>query len=149
MAHNPCDTCAFTPGSDANREPENHLKGMLCLLAPNAFYCHENIDWRNTPASMSGKEFRETGFVICQGWRREVLELKEAGYYKDRPLLKRGIGIAGLGALEIFVSTSGDESEDGRENHSWAWGVFTRSLRMLVKMARPFRKRGPREKTLA
>lgn len=136
----PCESCAFTPGSAANLEPHNHVKGILCTLGPSPFFCHQNIDWQNTPSRMSGFDFRAKGFVICEGWKREVRTLAEAGYYKEAPIIKRGLGEAGLVALEIFVSTSGDESEDGREDHDWAKTLLKGTIRKLVKMARPFRQ---------
>jgi hypothetical protein len=90
---------------------------------------------------MSASEFRSQGFVICQGWKREVQALAEAGYYKESPILKRGLCAAGLDWLQLFLATSADETKDGREDHAFAERMLRAAIRKLAKLANPFRSK--------
>jgi protein gp37 len=66
------DTCAFTPGSVANLEPHNNVKAKLCVLGPLPFFCHQNIDWQNTPSRQSGLLSAKAGGVKFGRWRRRA-----------------------------------------------------------------------------
>lgn len=105
---NPCDTCAFRPGSVTHdEEPQNYLRGELCALGGLPFYCHhDRAGAVQNPADlkMTRREAVQSGkTVICQGWRRAVKELAESGYFKDSPRLKRAYAELGLGALQVFI----------------------------------------------
>jgi hypothetical protein len=109
---NPCDTCAFRPGSVTHdREPQNSLRGELCALGAIPFYCHHGRDGQVRDLGSPPMKARarrvlvqagET--VICQGWRRAVAELAATGYFKDSPRVKRAYAELGLGALQIFIT---------------------------------------------
>lgn len=101
---NPCDGCAFTKGSEANREPYNALKAQLCLLGGLPFYCHHNLDWRKAETHEKKPRRVVREMDICGGWKREVAALARAGYFKTHRLIKRAYAQIGLGALETFAS---------------------------------------------
>lgn len=43
----PCAGCAFSHGAAANKEMFNHLRGLVCMLGPLPFVCHDGRDWKN------------------------------------------------------------------------------------------------------
>lgn len=49
-----CDTCAFRPGTQANRSALTVLKARLCAQAGQPFHCHENAVF----VTPSGKEIK-------------------------------------------------------------------------------------------
>jgi hypothetical protein len=100
---NPCEGCAFTEGSAANREPYNALKAQICLLGGIPFHCHRNIEWwkpeehkKKTPEQVQQME-------ICGGWQREIAQLAATGYFKTERCRNKLLGQLALGALETFV----------------------------------------------
>lgn len=129
MCQKRCDTCAFTPGSDANREPKNLITAKLAALTPFPFYCHEAIDWK---AERSGGRTRAEfvamkagGFHVCQGWRDEVAGLHKAGYYADgNAEARKGFGLA---AYEFFTNwlTTKDDDEFKAESFRGFRTLFT------------------------
>src|SRR5687768_13908566 len=100
----PCEGCAFTEGSEANREPYNALKAQLCILGGLPFYCHHDMDWRNPDAHKKKSRQAVRQMEICAGWKREVAALARAGYFKANRLIKRAYGELGLCAVETFAS---------------------------------------------
>lgn len=136
---NPCAGCAFTEGSRANLEPDNHLRGILCLLGPIPFYCHhlpDETDIHDDPKyhqSMTKKEFRGHGMVICGGWKREVRELAATGYYRERPMITRAIAVAGHDHLSEFLS-----AEEGSEDKLEAQTVLGSIVKQLGEKRRRF-----------
>lgn len=119
---NPCDTCAFKPGTVTHdEEPWNHLQGLIALLGPMPFYCHYLADGKDHHAdksiprhNMSGAMFRQLGFRVCAGWKQAVKELAAAGYFKDSPKMTKVYALIARDELEIFLATE-DGSEDKEE----------------------------------
>lgn len=117
----PCDTCAFEPGTVTHdREPHNHLKALICLLAGLPFHCHYLKDGRDIHADpayherMTAGEARQHGFEICAGWKREIKLLADAGYFKERRMVTKANGIIGLDELYVFLNSEGEDKEDAR-----------------------------------
>lgn len=137
MCNQRCHGCAFTPGSEANREPNNHLRALICLLGPAPFYCHENIDWRQPSRSNvtleEARAFVQTT-TICRGWQESVRELAATGYYKDNPLVTKFIGVAALQQLDMFLSK--DVRKDIKQE---AARTLRRLMQMLGKKRRKYR----------
>lgn len=134
---NPCDTCAFRPGSVTHdAEPHNRLRGELCALGAIPFYCHHGVDGVVRDLKDVTPDVRrlavQTGYmVICQGWRRAVKELAAEGYFKDSPRVKRAYAELGIGALQIFTG-----SEQG-EKKNWAAQVL-KDVILALNKARGF-----------
>jgi hypothetical protein len=99
----PCEGCAFTEGSAANREPYNALKAQICLLGGIPFHCHHNIEWWKPEAHKKKTRAQVQQMEICGGWQREVAKLAATGYFKTLRAEKKVYGQLGLGALETFV----------------------------------------------
>jgi len=60
-----CDTCAFTPGTPANRRGLTVLKAKLCVLTSDPFYCHDNL------MATGGSELEPapgTPYMLCRGF---------------------------------------------------------------------------------
>jgi hypothetical protein len=121
ISTSPCDSCAFTPGAEANSEPHNNLRGQLCLLGGLVFYCHHDRagalqDLKGMRMAERGALVREGKLVVCQGWRREVQALAQAGYYLENQAIKRMYAELGLGALLMFTGEAeGLEKERARD----------------------------------
>jgi hypothetical protein len=82
----PCEGCAFTPGAAANVETVSSLKGRICALGPIPFLCHHGKPWRNSEQwPKSKREAFAAGWTVCEGWKREVRRLADAGYYANAP----------------------------------------------------------------
>lgn len=116
---NPCATCAFTCGSEANLEPHNFLKGIICVLGPLPFYCHytdtgARLDKDFNEAELRPAHLLKLGGRICRGWQREVLELAATGYYKDRPVVTRAV--AEMARQELFIFCNTDDSPEDHED---------------------------------
>lgn len=127
----PCAMCAFTPGSEANLEPHNFLKGIICVLGPLPFYCHHTdsgarLDKDFAEAELRPGDLRALGGGTCRGWQREVLELAATGYYKDRPLVTRGVAMMARDELVIFCNT-----DDSPEDHQEAMANLNKALDWL------------------
>lgn len=103
----PCSGCAFTPGAAANLEPHNQLKGQICLLGGEPFYCHDGKDWQSPQyhGRISRAQFKEFDPQICQGWASRVRLLAKAGYYKEKPLWRKAWAQIARKALEEFCAT--------------------------------------------
>jgi len=119
--NNPCDSCAFVPGTVTHdSEPHNLLRATICLLGPLPFQCHYLRDGRDihadpaVPRYMSGNQYRGVGFRVCEGWRREVRELAATGYFKDSPRRTKAYGMLALEELEIMLASEAG-SEDWQE----------------------------------
>jgi hypothetical protein len=107
----PCAGCAFGPGAAANKEMYNHLRGLICLLGPVPFVCHDGQDWKNPENhKLAPAQFFRTGWKICEGWRREVARLAATGYY-EHTSISRGCAQAALNEIEILVSKEIDEED--------------------------------------
>jgi hypothetical protein len=117
---NPCDTCAFRPGSVTfDQEPHNRLRSELAALGAIPFYCHHGVDGTVRDLGTVTRETQrvavQTGFmVICQGWKRAVKRLADEGYFKDSPKIKRIYAEVGLGALQVFI----DEEEGPKKRRA-------------------------------
>jgi hypothetical protein len=136
----PCATCAFTTGSEANLEPHNYLKGIICILGPLPFYCHytdtgARLDKDFDEAALKPKDLQRLGGRICRGWQREVLELAATGYYKDRPLITKGVALMAREELFIFCNTDSDED---REDHDDASKNLQKAMTFLGDKRRKF-----------
>lgn len=111
----PCEGCALTPGAAANLEPNNYLKALICVLGPVPFWCHDGQDWANPDnhKPMTAADFRERGFRVCAGWKREVARLAATGYYKENPEVTKAIAMLASGQLETLLGS--DNAEDKEE----------------------------------
>jgi hypothetical protein len=123
ISTSPCDSCAFTPGAEANSEPHNNLRGQLCLLGGLVFYCHHDRagalqDLKGMRMAERGALVREGKLVVCQGWRREVQALAQAGYYLENQAIKRMYAELGLGALLISPARPRGWRRSGRATFS-------------------------------
>jgi hypothetical protein len=112
-----CEGCAFTDGAVANLEPDNNLRGQLCVLGAIPFYCHHAEDGslqnlKDVKRSELRERIQSGQTVICQGWKREVSELAATGYYAKSLTAKRAIAVLGLGALAIFTSTQDRQKKE-------------------------------------
>lgn len=58
-----CKGCAFTPGTEANRDTLTKIKADLCVMAYEPFLCHSNAIDDVIP---QGKE------RLCVGWAEAV-----------------------------------------------------------------------------
>lgn len=108
----PCEGCAFTPGAEANREPQNNLRAQLCLLGGIPFYCHHDDegnlrDLSDIHPSQRRAEIQAGRLRICAGWRREVAAASAAGYYRTNRDAKRAYAVFGLGALARYLTAKG------------------------------------------
>lgn len=131
-----CSGCAFTPGTEANREPNNHLRALICLLGPSPFWCHANIDWRAPrPHKVSLKEYQILAQTagICRGWQEAVRELAATGYYQENPIVTKYVGLAALDQLDLFLAKDVDPEikEDAGE-------TLKRLVKLLGKKRRKF-----------
>jgi hypothetical protein len=132
-----CKGCAFTAGSAANKEPDNHVKGILCVLGPHPFYCHDAIDWKNPEyhARMPKDKFHELKPKICEGWREEVKALAETGYYKENAKVTKIYGELALETLEDILRET--DPEEKRE----LWKKFGDLLKGLSKKWKKYRNK--------
>jgi|SRR5579863_3635074 len=74
-----CATCAFTPGTEANRCQLTAMKAKVCVHALIPFYCHENID-QHTLKPAPGEKLR-----LCIGWVDAMDVLHARGHYDRLP----------------------------------------------------------------
>lgn len=130
-----CKGCAFTKGTEANSEPHNHIKGLICVLTPHTFYCHESLDWKNPDlaARMSKDELRRLSPKICQGWREEVRVLAKTGYYRENSAITKLYGEMTLETLETILN------ETNTEKKKVLWSEFRDLLNALGKKWKKFR----------
>lgn len=137
----PCDTCAFTKGTEANLEPDNLLKAQVCVLTPHPFYCHHEIDWKNPklPKKLSAQEKRSLGTKICRGWKNEVNKLAVTGYYKEDPLVTKLIGTKALQDLQFWLSK---ESKNDSEYRDEVWEQFSSAIKKLGAKRKRFEVNG-------
>lgn len=128
----PCEGCALTPGAAANCEPDNNIKAQICVLSGKPFWCHDNLDWRNSElhSGLSHTDFNRLGFKICEGWRREVRALAAQGYFDKGRMVKRLYGAVAYDALETYTS-----AEVSEEMKSDAALMLARTLTALWKAA--------------
>lgn len=133
MCEKRCDGCAFTKGSDANLEPDNFLKGIICQLTPMPFYCHETFDWKN-PELDSIQDIKDLpkSKRICQGWKESVAELAKTGYFKENP---KSTKIYGKFALSLLHKILGMEECQEKE---LLWQQFRETLSALRQKRRRF-----------
>lgn len=54
-----CGTCAFRPGTDANRSVSTRLKAQFCAMTGELFLCHEHNPDIGVPHGQD---------VLCKGW---------------------------------------------------------------------------------
>lgn len=87
-----CKGCAFTPGTEANRDRLTTLKAELCVMAYEPFLCHANAINDVIP---EGKEH------LCVGWVESV----QGKPYP--PEWKRRVALASLAEIQA--------AEDGKE----------------------------------
>lgn len=131
-----CKGCAFTEGTEANQEPNNHLKSLLCVLTPSPFYCHESVDYKNPDVHgrKTRQQMSELKPKICSGWREEVRQLEQTGYYKEKPKITKAVGENALETLDDWLSETDpeDKEELGKifelhlDNLSGKWKRFRR-----------------------
>lgn len=112
MKNSPCAGCAFKPGTPANSEPHNNIKGRLCAFGAIPFYCHETIDYKRAPSQMTREQMRASGIGICAGWQREVAELTRGGFFRKNRLIIRAYAQAGLDALAEFIHPEDPEAKE-------------------------------------
>lgn len=63
-----CSDCAFTPGTQAGRDPVTAVKARACVESMSFFYCHRDaLDTR----------YIEEPEALCAGWLQGVTELLE------------------------------------------------------------------------
>lgn len=67
--HERCGTCAYRPGTEANRSEITLLKAQLCLESGEPFLCHEDPSRR----------------AICKGWADAFESRLKAGKLKEEP----------------------------------------------------------------
>ena len=124
MCNQPCETCAFTEGSDANLEPHNAIKGQLCVLGGIPFYCHHGQEWwTEEAAKIPPSKIRELQIPICQGWRREVAKLAAIGHFRKGAAITKAFAQIGLGELQVLCSKNLDD-EDKEEAKRVLEAVF-------------------------
>ncbi len=124
----PCEGCAFSEGAAANQEPYNALRAQVCALGGIPFYCHHDMDWLGSgKRTFTREEARQ--LKMCGGWQREVNRLAKSGYFKRAShFIMRGLAMAALDSIEIFVSTTDrDDKEHERK-------VIDRALARLVNL---------------
>lgn len=107
------------------------------MLAPHPFYCHESIDWKNPEVHgrVSREQMRSLNLKICQGWRDEVRELNQTGYYEENPVITKVFGESALETL-VDISTEKD-AEDKKE----LWKQFQHLVSGLSKKWKKFRNK--------
>ena len=64
-----CTTCAYRPGTEANKQESTLLKAQLCLISAELFLCHED------PARIA----------ICRGWHDAFAVRLRAGKLEKDP----------------------------------------------------------------
>lgn len=131
-----CSGCAFTRGSEANREPDNSITAQLAVMGPFPFYCHEGIDYSTLkPGKMERTEFHRREMKLCTGWLEGVKELAATGYYKENAMVTKVYAMLADENLAIFVQS--EDPEDKKE----ALGTLRRLLKRLDQKRRRFLKR--------
>jgi hypothetical protein len=130
----PCSTCAFTKNAVANLEPQNHLKGLICVLTPSTFYCHHEIDWDNPelPDRMSLSQRKSLGLKVCRGWKREVNNLAKTGYYQEHPEATKAFGVMAMENLTFWLD---EKDSDGRNE---VWSQFKVLMKKLTDKKKRF-----------
>jgi hypothetical protein len=136
----PCGGCALTKGAAANTEPNNHLAAMIAVLGPFPFYCHDAMDWRNDFTHyLPPRLLKQRGELnVCEGWKREVRDLAETGYYGgevEDKRLRRTVARAALVALRDFLTEGIAPGE--KESARLRLGAY---LRELVERKAKFQK---------
>jgi len=121
-----CLGCAYTEGTPANQEPWNNLRAQFCAMGAIPFVCHHGKDWLNAP-QMTLAEAYQNKYPICQGWRREVQELADAGYFNGSIRACRAYAQIGLELLGIVC----DPSE--KDDHAEALQGLKRVFDALIK----------------
>lgn len=131
-----CKGCAFTEGSEANLEPDNHIKGIICLLTPMPFYCHDTFDYKTPQLSelTSVKDLPKSK-GICQGWKESVAELAETGYYKEEPKETRIYGKISMITLQKIFDSQDAEVKKG------LWSQFRQTLNALGKKWKKYKNK--------
>lgn len=117
-----CDGCAFRPGTAANLEIDNRLKGALTAMAANAFYCHDTLNWklpvREAVVPRGRPEVMRAALVsitlpgmkprVCAGWKAAVRELASKGWFRGEAAgVRRHIANLAIAALREVVANSG------------------------------------------
>lgn len=131
-----CKGCAFTEGSEANKEPDNHIKGIICLLTPMPFYCHDSFNYKDPKYDLANsiKDLPKTK-RICQGWKESVAELAATGYYKEEPKETRIYGkISMITLQQIFASQDAVEKKG-------LWAQFHQVLNALGKKWKKYKNK--------
>jgi hypothetical protein len=119
MNQTPCDTCAFGKAGAA-LEPHNHLKALICSLAPRPFACHHTrdgreIDWHSGMAILSFVFLPRNQRRICAGWQREVAKRAKAGYFKGPyKNIRRAVADAALEELVVFTDRKTSRTQKAR-----------------------------------
>lgn len=136
-----CRGCAYKPGADANREPDNHLRGIFAALGGYPFYCHDSLGWSKKGyakdatqalAILSSRgvliklgaserliesevaEIRR-GMKACAGWKASVARLQAAGWFRKPgvALYRRYMARGASVAMERLTKDSPER--DGNE----------------------------------
>ena len=152
---NQCKECAFISDSEANREPHNHLRAMICELSTRPFFCHEqlgNDHWQDAlPETMTPAELHARGWKICEGWRQAVKQRNADGFYqKSTARIRRYLGEYALWLYEIgltFIGVTGSPVHGSVPPLSFAYASkvdLRYSVRVEAELKRQIDRRWPR-----
>lgn len=111
-----CEGCAFTAGAQANLEPYNSLKAIICALGFLPFYCHHTRDGRDItdrPKTMSRAEMKQQQLVICAGWAAKTKRLRTAGHYVGRIKTLQYVAAYAVEQLDAMLDYKTND-EEGR-----------------------------------
>ncbi|HEV7674353.1 MAG TPA: hypothetical protein VGQ12_07475 [Candidatus Angelobacter sp.] len=134
---NPCDTCAFRNGAEANSEPYNRLRALVCAVSGIPFYCHHGFDWQTTDISLINRRFVPVGGELtcrmhaCAGWKREVARFKANGQIPSDPAVRsvqRQFGEYALCLIKAAIDAPEDSAE--KEAH---WKELRGVMEMLFQ----------------